>query len=54
LLKEIDTKMAFQQEAPMSDDFPPIELPPESTPADQYPYGMDSFCSTRVDGGQQF
>jgi len=43
LLKEIDTKMAFQQEAPMSEDFPPIELPPESTPADQYPYGMDTI-----------
>ena len=27
----------------MSDDFPPIELPPESTPAGQYPYGMDTI-----------
>ena len=27
----------------MSDDFAPIELPPESTPTDQYPYGMDTI-----------
>lgn len=28
----------------MSDDFPPIELPPESASADQYPYGMDTIA----------
>lgn len=27
----------------MSDDFPPVELPPERPSADQFPYGMDTI-----------
>lgn len=43
MLEEIDTGLAFSQEASMSDDFPPVELPPEGRSADQFPYGMDTI-----------
>jgi len=43
LLKEIDTGLMSQQEAPISDDPSSKDLPPEGRSADHLPYGVDTI-----------